>query len=151
RAASNRNVRGRVVDHRSPSCETKLLPSAGSSSPGTLRTELHMPASRLLALATLGFVLFAASGGLRAQPQPADAVVVLKGHTETVEAVAVSPDGKFIATACFDKTIRLFDAATGKEIRSYGGAQGHTNQVLCVAFSAKGDQIASGGADNKLL
>jgi WD40 repeat protein len=95
--------------------------------------------------------MYAAAGGLRAQPQPPDAVLVLKGHTETVEAVAVSPDGKYIATACFDKTVRLFDAVTGKEIRVYGGAQGHTNQVLCVAFNAKGDQIATGGADNKLL
>lgn len=110
-----------------------------------------MPASRLVSFTTLCFSLYAAAGGLRAQPQPPDAVVVLKGHTETVEAVAVSPDGKFVATACFDKTVRLFDAVTGKEIRVFSGPQGHTNQVLCVAFNAKGDQIASGGADNKAL
>jgi WD40 repeat protein len=109
-----------------------------------------MPASRLAALAALCLGLYAAAGGLRAQPQPPDVVVVLKGHTETVEAVAVSADGKFVATGCFDKTVRLFDAATGKEVRAYSGPQGHTNQVLCVAFSAKGDQIATGGADNKV-
>jgi WD40 repeat protein len=116
-----------------------------------------MRASRRFAFAALGFALLAAAGGLRAQPQPPappkppDALFVLPGHTETVEAVAASPDGKFIATGCFDKNVRLFDPATGQEIRVFGGAQGHTGQVLCVAFSAKGDQIASGGADNKVL
>ena len=109
-----------------------------------------MPASRLAAFVALCFGLYAAAGGLRAQPAAPDAVAVLKGHTETVEAVAVSPDGKFIATASFDKTVKLWDAATGKEIRTFSGALGHTNQVLCVAFNAKGDQIATGGADNKV-
>ncbi|HUR55120.1 MAG TPA: WD40 repeat domain-containing protein, partial [Gemmataceae bacterium] len=100
------------------------------------------------------FALFAATVSLsdvRAQPTPADIVFVLKGHTDTVDAVAVSPDGKLIATASFDKTVKLWDAATGKEIRTYGGEKGHTGQVLSVAFSAKGDQIATGGADNKAL
>lgn len=116
-----------------------------------------MHASRRLALAALAFGLFVAAGGFRAVSQPTsppkapDVVAVLPGHAETVEAVAVSPDGTFIATGSFDKTVRLFDAATGKEVRTYGGEQGHKGQVLCVAFSAKGDQIATGGADNKLL
>ncbi len=76
---------------------------------------------------------------------------MLPGHTETVEAVAVSPDGRYIATGCFDKNVRLFEAATGKEVRTFGGEQGHKGQVLCLAFSAKGDQLASGGADRRVL
>lgn len=111
-----------------------------------------MSASRRLALITLAFALFTITlDRTRAQPQPPDVVVVLKGHAETVEAVAVSPDGKFIATGSFDKTVKLWDQATGKELRTYGGEQGHKGQVMCVAFSAKGDQIATSGADNKVL
>lgn len=104
----------------------------------------HSPAALLLT-----FSLFAASGGLRGQPpaQP-DVVAVLKGHTETVEAVAISPDGTLIATACFDRNVRLYDAATGNLVRVYGGESGHKGQVLAVAFNAKGDQLGTGGADN---
>ena len=97
------------------------------------------------------FAAIVSLSDVRAQPTPADIVFALKGHADTVDAVAVSPDGKLIATASFDKTVKLWDATTGKEIRTYGGEKGHTGQVLSVAFSAKGDQLASGGADNKAL
>jgi WD40 repeat protein len=76
-------------------------------------------------------------------------VAVLKGHADTIDAVAISADGSLIATGSFDKTIKLWDAS-GKELRTFAGPQGHTGQVLAVAFSPKGDQLASGGADNNV-
>jgi WD40 repeat protein len=100
--------------------------------------------TRLPALSLLALALFALAGGLQGQP---DVVVALKGHADTVDTVAVSPDGSVIATGSFDKTIKLWDAA-GKEIRTFAGMTGHQGQILSVAFSAKGDQLASGGADN---
>ncbi len=74
----------------------------------------------------------------------------LKGHTDAVYAVAYSPDGKFIATASFDSTVKLWDAITGKEIKTYGGTTGHTKQVIAVGFSEDGSMLASGSTDNTL-
>lgn len=76
--------------------------------------------------------------------------VTFKGHSDAVFAVAYSPDGKFLVTASFDNTLKLWEAATGKEIRTYGGTTGHTKQVICVAFSQDGTMIASGSTDNTL-
>jgi WD40 repeat protein len=89
-------------------------------------------------------------GSLSAQDKNITVAATLDGHKDTVYAVAVSPDGKFIATACGDKTVRLFDAATGKEVRSYAGPQGHTKMVLTLAFSPDGRTLASGSEDNTL-
>ncbi|MFO0824381.1 MAG: WD40 repeat domain-containing protein [Gemmataceae bacterium] len=104
-----------------------------------------MHASRLLAFLALPFSLALVHSQ---QPSPVPPLAVLKGHTEAVEAVAFSPDGTLIATACFDRNLRLFDATTGTLARIYGGEQGHKGQVLAVAFNARGDQIATGSADN---
>lgn len=95
-------------------------------------------------------ILFALSASLVAQVPQSElkTTVTFKGHTDPIYAVAYSPDGKIVATGSFDKSIKLWDAATGKELRSLAGAAGHQSLVLSIAFNAAGDQIASGGADN---
>ena len=65
----------------------------------------------------------------------------LDGHTDPVYAVAWSPDGKKLATAGFDNTVRLWDAATRKEIKKF---EGHTKLVLAVAISPDGRQFSRG-------
>jgi WD40 repeat protein len=78
-------------------------------------------------------------------------LIVLKGHADPVYAVAISPDGQTFATGSFDKTIKLWNAADGKEKRTLGGAQGHTNLVLTLAFHPKEPLLASGSSDNRVL
>lgn len=75
-------------------------------------------------------------------------VMSFKGHQQAIYSVAFSPDNSLVATGSFDHSIKLWDAKTGKEIRTFAGATGHQNLVLNVAFSPSGESLASGGSDN---
>jgi WD domain, G-beta repeat len=74
--------------------------------------------------------------------------VPMMGHTERVYAVAVSPDGKTLATGSFDKTVKLWDATSAKEFRTIGGANGHTNTITALAFHPKEATLATASTDN---
>jgi WD40 repeat protein/tRNA A-37 threonylcarbamoyl transferase component Bud32 len=65
---------------------------------------------------------------------------VLAGHTDQVLCVAVSPNGNYFASGGMDRTVRLWEAATGKELLALAS---HTTQVHSVAFSAEGQYLAS--------
>ncbi len=82
------------------------------------------------------------------EPDPADGSRrTLRGHTDGVYAVAISPDAKCIATGGRDRTIKLWDIETEKLIRTL---EGHDGMVLRLAFSPDGTTLASGGEDQTI-
>jgi len=68
----------------------------------------------------------------------------LEGHTATVWAVAFATDGMTLASGSRDRTVKLWDACSGKALRSLDG---HTNVVTAVAFAPDGTMLASGSWD----
>jgi len=68
----------------------------------------------------------------------------LGGHANQVWAVSFSPNGKLLATGSADKTVKLWDTTTRKEIKTLSG---HTDGVYAVSFSPNGKLLATGSYD----
>ena len=97
-----------------------------------------MPKKYLIPL----FIFFAAALGTQEVE-----VFPQLGHGGGISSLACSPDGRHIVSGSWDNTIKIWDAFTGKEIRTLTG---HNDRVSAVAYSPDGQYIVSGSIDRNL-
>src|SRR5207244_11606303 len=95
----------------------------------------HHPRSRIVIAAFFASGLAALGQG---EPAIPGLISNLSGHGDAVYSVDFAGDGRQVVTGSFDRTILLWDATTGRELRVFGGAQGHQNYVLSVSIAADG-------------
>src|SRR5258707_9377264 len=65
-------------------------------------------------------------------------------HNHVVESLAFSPDGKYLVTASDDGIVKVWDAPTGRDLRTY---RGHKDKVSTVAVSSDNKTVASAGSE----
>jgi hypothetical protein len=70
-----------------------------------------------------------------------------RGHNDCILDAAISPDGRLLATASYDRLVKLWDLRSGKEVQSLSE---HTDAVNSVAFSPDGRMLASAAGDRTI-
>lgn len=75
----------------------------------------------------------------------ANMLYVCMGHATRITALAWSPDGKYLASASYDKTVQIWDAANGQHLLTY---KKHTERVNSVCWSPDSQMVASASDDH---
>lgn len=73
--------------------------------------------------------------------------MVLHGHTKPVSQVRISPNGRYIASASADATVKIWNAETGEHMDTLVG---HMAGVNCVAWAPDSDTLATGSDDKAI-
>src|SRR5262249_21640852 len=93
----------------------------------------------LRAIGALSMLVVLTAAVPAAQPR-----AVLRGHTLALGGLAYPADGRYLPTGSYDRTAKVWDAATGKELATLVG---HTATVEAVAFSPDDRILATGSYD----
>ena len=114
----------------------QLFPQKPTAQLGRVINEIaYSPDGVLLAVSGLNLWLYDASTLTK--------IVPLKGHTDIVGAVTFSPNGKILASASRDNTVRLWDVETQQPI----GVLAHDRPISSIAISPNGELLVSVNSD----
>ncbi|GLH11226.1 Protein Notchless [Gryllus bimaculatus] len=160
------------------SCDPIQMNTSGKLSPSEVLeryNELHPSSEERLVSGSDDFTLFLWQPESSKKP-----IARMTGHQQLVNDVKFSPDTRIIASASFDKSIKLWDGRTGKFLAALRGhvqavyqiawsadsrllvmwnmetkkievdLPGHADEVYAVDWSADGQRVASGGKDKVL-
>src|SRR5262249_45087845 len=111
---------------------------------GELGSVAFSPDGQRLAAAAPDRVKIWDVSGASDAPTP---LVTLRGHTDQVLCGAYTSDGRRLASASNDGTVKLWETTNGEELLTL---KGHTPPVLAVAFSPDGQRLASTSIDRKV-
>src|ERR1700741_1409424 len=110
------------------------------------RPMLRIARALALGLAVFPLLVLSLARHADAQETPKVEVVPQIGHSSDF-SYTFSPDGTLALSGSIDRTIKLWDAATGRLLRTF---EGHARAVHSVALSPDGTRVLSGGDDNTL-
>lgn len=97
---------------------------------------------KLWSISTVGRTFKSVGDGLKNRP-----AMTLKGHNGPIHDLAFHPAGKLLASASGDRTVKLWDVATGKRLDTLGQPE---KDQYAVAFTPDGKQVVAGGVDNRI-
>jgi len=126
-------------------------PGTGHRAPGTIPPGAGHFLSKVVAVLAVLCAASAAGAYAAEAEAPAPAgnsgapeLVLNIDHVGEISALAVAPDSKLIASGSRDRTVKLWDAASGKLLRTLTG---HREAVVSVTFAADGATLYSGSRD----